>query len=395
MQTLKQPETKEHFAALDAWRGICALFVAVFHFPAVWHLEWSPFVRGSYLFVDFFFVLSGFVIAYNYVGRLGYGNSFRETESFVIRRFGRLWPLHAFLLLVMLLREVAKAYVTHKYGQMGSVAPFTGSASPDTLFYNLFFMHSFGLTTHPSWNGTSWSIGAEFFTYLVFALVCLARPRWSLVLSIAIPVCAATGIALYSPHLINTDYDFGFVRCLYGFFTGVVLHQIFHRKPIRTFRKSPGFTLLECVILGVVAAYIIVSYDNFGMMAAPLIFAPAIYVFAHEKGAVSRLLRTAPFQALGKWSYSIYMVHWFIALSVTGVGKALEHKLHIPLSQMENGAPSLYLYSKTLTDLVVPAYLAVVVAVASLTYRFIEEPGRDYFNNLARRIRRRPQTARA
>ena len=298
-------------------------------------------------------------------------------------------------MLVMLLREVAKAYVTHKYGQMGSVAPFTGSASPDTLFYNLFFMHSFGLTTHPSWNGTSWSIGAEFFTYLVFALVCLARPRWSLVLSIAIPVCAATGIALYSPHLINSDYDFGFVRCLYGFFTGVVLHQIFHRKPIRTFRKSPGFTLLECVILGVVAAYIIVSYDNFGMMAAPLIFAPAIYVFAHEKGAVSRLLRTAPFQALGKWSYSIYMVHWFIALSVTGVGKALEHRLHIPLSQMENGAPSLYLYSKPLTDLVVPAYLAVVVAVASLTYRFIEEPGRDYFNNLARRIRRRPQTARA
>jgi peptidoglycan/LPS O-acetylase OafA/YrhL len=378
--------SKVHFRALDAWRGVCALFVAVFHLPAAWHFEYAPLIRGSYLFVDFFFVLSGFVIAYNYFSRLADAPSKGETISFVIRRFGRLWPLHFAILVVMVAREAAKVYVTHRYGQMGNFAPFTGSSAPDTVVYNILFMHSFGLTSHPSWNGPSWSIGAEFFTYLVFALVCMAGRRRALLLSLAIPVAAATAIALYSPRLINSDYDFGFVRCLYGFFTGVLLQQVFHLRPLKRFRENRSFTLAEFVTLALVVAYIMFAHDNFAMMAAPLVFAAAIYVFAHEKGAVSALLHRAPFQALGKWSYSIYMVHWFVALSVTGVGKAVENRLHIPLSLMENGAPSLYIFNRSLTDLVVPLYLGIIVALASLTYRFIEDPGRRYFNRIAKRV---------
>jgi hypothetical protein len=51
------------FEALDGWRGICACLVVLFHFHGFSPIYSVELVRNSYLFVDFFFVLSGFVIA--------------------------------------------------------------------------------------------------------------------------------------------------------------------------------------------------------------------------------------------------------------------------------------------------------------------------------------------
>ena len=79
------------YAALDSLRGVCALFVCLFHFRANGPIATLEFVRGSWLFVDFFFVLSGFVIAANYRERLVAGAFLR---GFVILRFGRVYPLH-------------------------------------------------------------------------------------------------------------------------------------------------------------------------------------------------------------------------------------------------------------------------------------------------------------
>ncbi|TIU76049.1 MAG: acyltransferase, partial [Mesorhizobium sp.] len=81
----------ERFLVLDSWRGICALLVALFHFPTTSMISQSAFVGGSYLFVDFFFVLSGFVIASAYGGRL---NEPDDLARFALVRFGRIYPLH-------------------------------------------------------------------------------------------------------------------------------------------------------------------------------------------------------------------------------------------------------------------------------------------------------------
>src|SRR6266576_119115 len=86
----------ERFVVLDSWRGIAACLVALFHLEAYSHLVYShlhgvPFLGNSWLFVDFFFVLSGFVIAANYQQRLldGFG-----VGRFLLLRLGRLYPLH-------------------------------------------------------------------------------------------------------------------------------------------------------------------------------------------------------------------------------------------------------------------------------------------------------------
>ena len=69
------------FHVLDGWRGVCALLVALFHVNAVGHFYGLPVVRNGLLFVDFFFVLSGFVITHAYAERV----SFRPTGEILLR----------------------------------------------------------------------------------------------------------------------------------------------------------------------------------------------------------------------------------------------------------------------------------------------------------------------
>src|SRR5690348_13363894 len=95
----------ERFRALDAWRGICALLVAAFHFPSPGAIHTSQVVQHAYRFVDFFFVLSGFVIAHAYRRSLENG----ELLPFMVRRIGRLWPLHAATLAALIVIAVAGA----------------------------------------------------------------------------------------------------------------------------------------------------------------------------------------------------------------------------------------------------------------------------------------------
>src|SRR6201999_2420569 len=124
------------FRALDGWRGVGALFVALHHFPArgfVYHLS---LVRHSWMFVDFFFVLSGFVIAFAYGGRL----QKRDTLwPFAVRRFFRLWPLHVVVLVGFVALE------TYRYVSTGE--GFTGTRSLFSLFTNLTLTQSLGLNS--------------------------------------------------------------------------------------------------------------------------------------------------------------------------------------------------------------------------------------------------------
>ncbi len=78
---------QERFAILDTWRGVCASLVALGHCTIYGHLFDLHFVRGAYLWVDFFFVLSGFVITHAYGERV---SSWRQVKAFMLRRFGRL-----------------------------------------------------------------------------------------------------------------------------------------------------------------------------------------------------------------------------------------------------------------------------------------------------------------
>ena len=82
---------RHRFAVLDAYRGVAASVVAAYHF-SLWrgfasHLDHSEIVHSSWMMVDFFFALSGFVISYAALERI---RDARSATAFMIRRFGRI-----------------------------------------------------------------------------------------------------------------------------------------------------------------------------------------------------------------------------------------------------------------------------------------------------------------
>lgn len=305
------------FEALDAWRGICAVLVVLFHFCFIFvsPLTEVRLVSNAYLFVDFFFVLSGFVVCHAYRDRLGDAG---RWMGFVVRRFGRLWPLHAVLLAAFAVFIGVVNLLPHpdRFG----LAWADGE-------YSILGLGAYGLLLNAvnlqgmAWNAPSWSIGAEFYTYLLFGAVCvLTRGRLSLMAGLL--ALASIGLlAVVSPTYMNSTADFGLFRCIAGFFTGIVAYRVHEALPARMRPLGASLaTLLEVATVALVVLF--VSRASHGpdavralSLAAPAMFAMAVLVFAREGGHISRLLRAKPFAALGRWSYSIYMGHHLVLMA--------------------------------------------------------------------------------
>lgn len=362
------------FSALDAWRGVCALMVALLHLAVFSHFYSVPLVRHSYLFVDFFFVLSGFVMAHAYADRL---ERWQSVGYMMVRRFGRLWPLHATMLVACVLGEVARASLIYTLHILpGGATEFSPVFPLSTIPTDLLLMNSWGIYSTLTWNGPSWSIGAEFYTYLVFGILCVVARQRMIAVSAVVAAFGALIIILFSPNYMAATYDFGFFRCLYGFFVGQLTYAIYDRSRGAIL---PAATLCEAAnVLGIIAFVSIANYNSFSYLA-PCFFAVTVYVFAFQQGAVSGLLALRPFERLGTWSYSIYMVHALIADTLDRAFRQIEklrgYTYHNQSGLLDFGGPFVM-------DAFAIAYLGIVVGLASLTYRFIEAPGRGFFNSL-------------
>ena len=231
----------QRFVALDSWRGIAACMVALYHLDAYSHLHGLPFLRHAWLFVDLFFVLSGFVIAANYQQRLLEASA-RALAAAPGGRYAELRLCGAGRLQLLLL--------------IPAMAPIR---SPRTLQHphkprdhrrHLLLVHRHLYDFH-TWNAQSWSVSAEFYTYIVFAacLLGLRRHAW-----IALPVAMLGGpllIATLSERYLGTDYDWGILRCIYGFAVGVAawnLHARWHARPSRWFGN-----VAECCAIALIS----------------------------------------------------------------------------------------------------------------------------------------------
>jgi peptidoglycan/LPS O-acetylase OafA/YrhL len=368
------PLTPNRFEALDSWRGLCACLVVLFHFHGYSPLYSSPLVRNSYLFVDFFFVLSGFVIAWNYAARL---DSWPAVKRFLILRAGRVYPLHLFMLLCFV------AYETFRYlnasGQPSAAAAFSGGTQPLALLTNLFLVHSLNLHEGLTWNGPSWSISTELWAYVVFALVSvwLGMRNWMLLV-------AAVAAPLLLLHLsktgMDTTYDYGLIRCVFGFALGVVCFRVHSRWQHPSARSRPlMMTLLEVLTVAAVVSFVAAAGTSAWSFLAPFVFSTAVLIFAIEAGAVSRLFRIPFLKWLGKLSYSIYLTHYIFVLVLPGVVKRLLHRdLWTPMP-LPSGQYVLAFGRNNLEGtLFYAALLAITLAFSAFTYRWVETPGRDW-----------------
>ena len=336
-------------------------------------------MRGSFLFVDFFFVLSGFVIAHAYAERVSSGEGFAK---FMLTRFGRLFPLHAFMLAAFAGFELLRLAVPRLAG--GQV-PFTGAFSLDTLPANLALLHGLGIHDHLSWNAPSWSISTELFAYLFFGLALLLLKRFSLFAFAAAALAGPVLLYFLSPDFMDATFDFGLVRCLFGFSTGVLTQYALSGSVITGDNSKESllaWTLAEIAVVLAVILFVSTSAKNVGGLLAPFIFAFAVALFAHESGAVSRLLRWRPFLLLGTISYSIYLTHIFVQSRMMNAAKLLDGRLGLGVLETKGDVS---VFAGAYAAPMIAIMVLAVIAVSLGTYHLVEAPGRNFFKRLAGR----------
>lgn len=367
VQTTQDLGDPSRVQVLDSLRGICALLVALHHFRANGRIVDLPLVQNAFLFVDMFFALSGFVIANAYFNVLANGSS---VGSFIVKRFARLYPLHIATISVFLVLEIVLAPAL----AVGR-APFSGAMSADALVLNVLLLNSIGLTDGLTWNYPSWSIGAEFMTYLVFAAAVWAFAKRSLILFGVLAPAGVAALLLFSPDNIDATNDLGLVRCIAGFSMGVLTWRLVSSRPAlhASQRLSAwAFTVIEVGLCAAVIVFVWFVGHGTASLLSPLLFASVVGCFYFQKGAVSNSLGTPCLLWLGAISYSVYMVHALIASRLFSGGLKLGEQF-TPLVLLDErgrfGATPLA--GDTMTII----YLILVVAAASLTYRFIEMPG--------------------
>jgi peptidoglycan/LPS O-acetylase OafA/YrhL len=174
---------------------------------------------------------------------------------------------------------------------------------------------------------------------------------------------------LLSDSFLETNTDHVMFRCVYGFFIGHIVYRAWQAKISRV----PAGSLLEIFVVIFVFAYVSSAGPNALSMAAPFVFAFAVWVFAHEQGLVSKVLASPPLVYIGALSYSIYMVSRFAGGTVYLIEKLV----------VQPGP-----FSARAADLELAIYLVLVMVISAITYRMVEQPGRRVFNHMSERLRR-------
>lgn len=369
-------EAPHRFTALDSLRGIAALGVAVHHIQASsGPASWALFVNGG-LFVDFFFVLSGFVIAGVYGARLTQGFS---LATFALLRLGRVWPLHAAMVFAGLGLELL-SLVVGGHGLSAS-PPFQGLHDPLHFVTALFLLDGW----IPNWTNyysrAGWTISVEI---LLYALAALAF-RWGragLAAFWLLALLAVLGlIAGWQAPLATASIQ----RGLSGFALGMVCWFL-HRRIGNARVALPG--VLEFIALTLLFAVIALS-PPYATLATILPSALVVLVFARQQGAISRMLCRNPWVWLGQISYALYMVHAMVKGRAIDLLVLLGRQTGQPLAEwslVDGEMVKQIILAPLPSTLVQLGIVALMLVAAHLAHSWIEEPARQWSRRRAARL---------
>ena len=349
----------EDMLHLDALRIVGALMIVVFHFNRYINLDgrWGTvddMVKGFSLIVDLFFLISGYVMAAVYTGRL---NSWSRYGTFLKKRVARLGPLHWATLLVFVAVAVA--------GQAGWIAdrdPKRYDAA--CIVPNILFVHAWGVCRAQTWNFASWAISAEMGLYLALPLLFWITAKGRI-------VTALIAVASFVVLLLNPDgempfhqwtWNLGVLRALPSFLLGMLAFQL---RPV--LGRLPFARLW---MWGLLAAFLVAStFRVERTLLLLIIYALGLAGVAADAGGpvgpVSR--RLAPWAQL---SFSLYLLHPVVlkmGLNWVGVGM-----LHLDGDGMR---------------LWVLGWIVALIPIAYLSLVLFERPARDWIGGKSKVLR--------
>lgn len=364
--------------ALTGLRLFAAVWVVLFHFrpllqQAVPDLSsaLAPVLNSGAQGVDLFFILSGFVLTWTYLDRMGPSWSTRDTLHFLWMRLARVWPVYLVTLHLAALWIIFTLNVGHVPAENADTLTAT-SYIRQIFLVQLWFQPYFDGS---SWDGPAWSISAEWLAYLIFgflALVIFRVARATRARSLLLLAFAATlppVIFLLASGQFYTPWSW-LPRILLQFTAGAIACAAVRRlEPGDRTRTAAG--VASAVLIGVMIAtlYWLDGHPIPGVIdsggVVDLLFVPLVVLLAIGTGTLPRLLSVRALVYGGQISFSLYMVHELVHTAWNWAAQQFELMLVGPAGPW-----------------LLTAILAVTLACSALLYHVVEEPARHWMRRM-------------
>ncbi len=356
---------KNEIISLTSLRGVASLGVVIYHlYPPVrefWNFDLiSPVFNKGYLWVDFFFALSGFIMCYVYRQIFANGVSTQNYIRFMWVRLIRIYPVHFATLMVFVGFEVVQ-YISVAFGHLQGIAVFSGQSSPFSLAANVLLIHAWGVIDIEGWNQPSWSISAEFFAYLVFPFlaVWLNKNRSAMMVFCILAAIVLLSFLQVSDGNLNTKTDLGFIRGLGGFCTGMVVFCLAgHESRL----SEAAINYLQTIAVAGILA--VMHFSVADIVIVPF-FAILILASSADRGWIGWVCRLRPVYFLGLISYSLYMTNNIVT-------QVLNKRWVTFFPELS------FVFESAWVWLLAGVELALVIALAYASYIFIENPSRIF-----------------
>jgi peptidoglycan/LPS O-acetylase OafA/YrhL len=323
MQTTTAFRTKPHYQILDGLRGVAAVMVVAFHIfetHSTSHLD--QIINHGYLSVDFFFLLSGFVVAYAYDDRWGK----MSVGGFFKRRLVRLQPM---VVMGMIVGAVLFYF-------QGSSIVFPGLMQ--VLVWKMLLVMLIGFTLLPvpvsmdirGWtemhplDGPAWSLFFEYIANILYGLFVRKFSNKLLAVLVFIAGCALIQLAVTSPNgdviggwaLDPVQLRIGFTRLIYPFFAGVLLSRV-----AKLIHLKHAFLWCSLLVVTVLLIPRIGGSEHLWMNglydSLAIIFIFPVIVFLGASGEVKGKYSSRICKFLGDISYPLYITHYPIIYMYT------------------------------------------------------------------------------
>ena len=289
--------SKHRFVFLDGLRGLAAIGVVLTHVAA----QQFPVLSGLYLLVDFFFVLSGFVL--EPLMPIPGSPVWQQARRFAFKRFIRFWPM----VLVVLTFRVGTCGAWWLLGR--SSAHFCGTMSTSSYTFSLLSAALLLQIVVPSsliFTGPLWSLSAEWLANII------VTPFTAIKSQLVLPTVMLGGYGLLAfGYVRSKSFDDLFVgsaalgRAMVGFVLGLLLRKLYNDRQPQLSRPRLVISVLTVIGLFV---YQRTPYPGALLMAAPIfaffVFQVACIDQSRAKGWVIRLS-----QYLGLISFGVYAWH--------------------------------------------------------------------------------------
>lgn len=367
-------DTKPHYDILDGLRGVAAIVVVIFHLfeaYATSHLDQR--INHGYLAVDFFFILSGFVVAYAYDDRW----KKMTTMDFLKRRFIRLQPMVVIGAIIGAIMFYTQGCSVWDVSKVSVTMLLVATLVNVCLIPVTPGMEIRGVGEMYPLNGPSWSLFFEYIGNILYALFIRKFSTRALAVLVLLAGCGLAAFSVFGPYgdicvgfsMTGDNLVGGSLRLLFSFSAGLLLSRVFKPTHIRG-----AFWICSLSVIALLAVPRIGGSEHLWMnglydTACAVVFFPLL-VYLGASGTTTDKHSKRICKFLGDISYPLYMVHYpFIYLYYAWVKNE-----NLTFEQSLPGAVALVVGS---------------ILLAYLSLKLYDEPVRKYLTKIFLKSKKR------